>query len=159
VVYVHQVSSPSREQILQARDHVLEQNQNLRMVGAHLGSLEGNFDLLGQQFDRYPNFAVDLAGRVPYLMLQPRADMIVFITKYQDRLIYGTDIELGFGENEPSVDWENTYAKHWRFFATNDVLNYRGGTVRGLALPPLILRKLYHDNAVRWFPGILAVSH
>ena len=150
---------PSKEQILQARDHVLEQNENLRMVGAHLGSLEDNFDLLGQEFDRYPNLAVDLAGRVPFLMLQRRADMIVFITKYQDRLIYGTDIELGFGEDRPSVDWEDTYAKNWRFLATNDMLNYRGGTIRGLALPPSILRKLYHDNAVRWFPGILGNSH
>jgi predicted TIM-barrel fold metal-dependent hydrolase len=150
---------PSKEQILQARDHVLEQNENLRMVGAHLGSLEGNFDLLGQHLDRYPNLAVDLAGRVPYLMLQPRADMIAFITKYQDRLIYGTDIELGFGENKPSVNWEDSYAKQWRFLATNDLLNYRGGTVRGLALPPSILRKLYHDNALHWFPGVLGNSH
>jgi len=26
--------------------------------------------------------------------------------------------------------------------------------VPGIALPMPILRKLYHDNAVRWFPGI-----
>jgi predicted TIM-barrel fold metal-dependent hydrolase len=149
----------SREQILQARDHLIERNPNLRVVGAHLGSLEDNFDLLGQHFDRYPNFAVDLAGRMPYLMSRPRENMISFITKHQDRLIYGTDIEFGFGEKEPSTNWEDTYAKHWRYLATNDTLNYRGHRVQGLALPHSILRKLYHDNALQWFPGILSKPH
>jgi hypothetical protein len=31
--------------------------------------------------------------------------------------------------------------------------------VQGLALSPAILRKIYHDNAVKWFPGILNPSH
>lgn len=145
----------SREQILQARDHLVERNPSLRVVGAHLGSLESELDLLGHHFDNYPNFAVDLAGRMPYIMSQPRADMIAFITKYEDRLIYGTDIELGFGEKEPSANWEDTYAKHWRFLATNDMLSYRGHRIQGLALPQSTLRKLYHNNAVHWFPGIL----
>ena len=81
----------SKHQILRARDRILEMNPNLRVVGAHLGSMEGNFHEIAQHLDRYPNFAVDLAARMPYLMLQPRAGMIAFILKYQDRLIYGTD--------------------------------------------------------------------
>lgn len=157
--YMYTKSRPAtKEQILRARDHLLEQNPNLRVVGAHLGSLETDFNQLGQHFDRYPNFAVDLAGRMAYIMAQPRADMITFITKYQDRLIYGTDLELGFGEKEvpgQSPMWEDNYAKNWRFLATNDTLNFQGHTVQGLALPPSILRKLYHDNALQWFPGIL----
>ena len=83
--------SPSKEQILLARDHVLEANPHLRVVGAHLGSMESNFDQVAQHLDRYPNFAVDLAARLDYLMRRPRTEMIAFITKYQDRLIYGTD--------------------------------------------------------------------
>lgn len=146
----------SKEQILQARDHLIEENPNLRVVGAHLGSLEDNLHELGRQFDLHSNFAVDLAGRMPYLMLQPRADMITFVTKYEDRLIYGTDLELGFGEKDAPIetDWEDTYAKHWRYLATNDTLYFRGHLIRGLALPQPIVRKLYHDNALRWFPGI-----
>jgi predicted TIM-barrel fold metal-dependent hydrolase len=153
--------SPSKEQILLARDHVLQMNPNLRMVGAHLGSMESDFSQVAQHLDRYSNFAVDLAGRMPYLMMQPRADMIAFITKYQDRLIYGTDDTL-----YPHADVhgmvrssEASYARDWRFLATNETLNYRGHKIQGLALPDSILHKLYHDNAVHWFPSILHKSH
>ncbi len=154
-------NAPSKQQILEARDHVLEANPKLRVVGAHLGSMEANFDQLGQHFDRYPNFAVDLAARMVYLEMQPRADIIAFITKYQDRLIYGTDNEFDAGNKAQDAiqDWGERYANDWRFLATNDTILDRGRKVQGLALPPSILRKIYHDNAVKWFPGILASSH
>jgi len=150
--------APSKAKILEARDHVMEQHPTLRVVGAHLGSMEDDFTQLGEHLDRYPNFAVDLAGRMPYLMKQPRNEMIAFVTKYQDRLIFGTDLEMGFGEKEvpgakPAL--EDNYARVWRYFATDDTLTFADGTIQGLALPPSVVRKIYHDNAVRWFPGIM----
>ncbi|MGB8480239.1 MAG: amidohydrolase family protein [Acidobacteriaceae bacterium] len=153
--------APSKAAILVARDHVLEANPKLRVVGAHLGSMEADFHQLAQHLDKYPNFAVDLAARMPYVEMQPRADLIAFITKYQDRLIYATDNELNPDSNPQDTmkEWEDRYANDWRFFATNDVVEYNGRKIRGLALPQPILRKLYHDNAVKWFPGILGNAH
>jgi predicted TIM-barrel fold metal-dependent hydrolase len=150
-------NSPSKQVILRARDHLLRQNPNLRVVGAHLGSMEADFNQIGQHLEDYPNFAVDLAARMPYLVMQPRAEMIAFIEKYQDRLLYATDNEL-FAEGDVSEaiqSWEKTYAFDWRFFATSDTLQYRDRKVQGLNLPAPILRKLYHQNAVRWIPGVL----
>jgi hypothetical protein len=154
-------NAPSKEAILQARDHLLELNPKLRVVGAHLGSMEADLHQLGQHLDHYPNFAVDIAARMPYLVLQPRADMIAFIEKYQDRLLYATDNELLAGDSvsEALGSWENTYAFDWRFLATDDTLQYKDRKVQGLNLPAPILAKLYHENAVRWIPGILASSH
>ncbi len=151
----------SKEKILQARDHILEQNPDLRVVGAHLGSLEVDFNQLARTFDRYPNFAVDTSARMHYLMMQPRADIIAFIMKYQDRIVYGTDYGLADQDNLQAMlnEWQETYARDWRFLATNDVLEFHGHQVRGLALPYPVLRKLYHDNAVQWFPGILNGAH
>lgn len=153
--------APSKASILVARDHVLEANPNLRVVGAHLGSMEADFNQLAQHLDKYPNFAVDLAARMPYVEKQPRAELIAFITKYQDRLIYATDNEFSPDANPQNAmkEWENQYANDWRFFATDDVLESQGHKVQGLALPQPILRKLYHDNAVKWFPGILGNAH
>jgi predicted TIM-barrel fold metal-dependent hydrolase len=154
--------APAKEKILAARDRVIEQNPTLRVVGAHLGSMEDDLDQLSQRLDRYPNFAVDLAGRIRYLMTHPRADMIAFLTKYQDRLIYGTDLELGFGEKDvpgQKPAWEDTYAGNWRYLATDDKLSSAGRTVQGLDLPPSVLRKIYHDNAMQWFPKILSTTH
>ncbi|HTF67287.1 MAG TPA: amidohydrolase family protein [Edaphobacter sp.] len=148
--------APSKQQILLARDHILEQHPNLRVVGAHLGSMEADFGQLADHFDRYPNFAVDIAARMDYLVIQPRGFLIPFINKYQDRLIYGTDLEIFPGKNdlERLKSWENSYAIDWRFLATKEWLIYRGHIVQGLGLPEPILRKIYHDNAVKWFPGI-----
>ncbi len=154
-------NAPSKPDILRARDHVLEQNPHLRVVGAHLGSMESDFHQLGEHLDKYPNFAVDMAARMPYVVMQPRADIIQFIEKYQDRLIYATDSE--FMPEDKAVQsvpqWESGYAADWRFLATDDTIEYRGHKVQGLALPLPVLRKLYHDNAVTWFPGLIAAAH
>ncbi len=147
--------APTKQQILDARDVLLKRNPKLRMVGAHLGSMESNLDELGQHLDKYPNFAVDLAARMAYFEMQPRARMIAFITRYQDRLIYGTDNEFYLQNFDTVQGWEETYANDWRYLATGGTVYYRGKKVQGLDLPPTILHKLYHDNAVKWFPGIL----
>ena len=154
-------NAPSKQVILRARDHLLRLNPNLRVVGAHLGSMEADFQQLGQHLDDYPNFAVDIAARMPYLVLQPRADIIAFIEKYQDRLIYATDNEFhADAEVSDAVrTWENTYAFDWRFLSTSDTLQYKERKVQGLNLPAPVLRKLYHDNAVHWIPGVLQNPH
>ncbi len=159
LVMYGKAGAPTKAKILRARDHILDRNPNLRVVGAHLGSMESDFNRLGQHFDKYPNLAVDLAARFPYFEMQPRAKMIAFITKYQDRLIYGTDNEFDKDSPDTLLNWQDTYADNWRYLATNDTILYRGEKVQGLALPPSILRKIYHDNAVKWFPGILDGSH
>lgn len=151
---------PSKATILAARDHLLAEYPQLRVVGAHLGSMETDVDRIARRFDRYPNFAVDTAARVPYLMLQPRDKVRAFLIKYQDRILYGTDLELLPGEDAPQKLkwWRESYARDWRFFATDDELNYNGHQVRGLALPAPVLRKIFHDNALRWIPGMLSAG-
>ncbi len=147
--------APTKAEILQARDRLLEKNTDLRVVGAHLGSMESNLRQLGEHLDRYPNFAVDLAARMPYFKMQPREVMIAFITKYQDRIIYGTDNGIYFDHPNSWVTWEKTYKSDWNFLATTDTSHYKTYEVKGLDLPKAILRKIYHENAAHWFPGLL----
>lgn len=146
---------PSKETILEARDHLLAENPNLRVVGAHLGSMELDLDGLGRQLDRYPNFAVDTAARVVYLALQPRDKVRAFLIKYQDRVLYGTD--LGYrpkGDSDSLQDWKSIYLRDWKFFATEETVAFDGRRFQGLQLPDAVLRKLYHDNAAHWIPTI-----
>jgi predicted TIM-barrel fold metal-dependent hydrolase len=158
-MYLHP-DHPRKEVILGARDHLLAENPKLRVIGAHLGSMETDVDEIAKRFDRYPNFAVDTAARMEYLMIQPRDKVRNFLIKYQDRVVYGTDLE--FLNDESTADalkeWQETYARDWKFFATDQVLPYRGRQIRGLKLPEPILRHLFHDNAVRWIPGIFLVQ-
>jgi len=146
---------PRKETILAARDHILEANPGLRMVGCHLGSMEEDVDLIAKRLDRYPNFAVDTAARVTDLMVQPREKVRAFLIRYQDRVLYGTDLSFG-----PEADAGKTiksmrdvYALDWKYFSSAEWIETRTGRVQGLALPPEALRKIFRENALRWVPG------
>jgi hypothetical protein len=90
-------------------------------------------------------------------VVQPSAKVREFLLKYQDRIVYGTDLE--FLKDEAPADavkeWDEQYARDWRYFSTTDTFEYEGHKTQGLGLPQPVLRKLYHDNAVRWIPGIV----
>src|SRR5262249_7289443 len=139
--YMYKIpEAPSKEQILTARDHVLKDNPDLKVVGAHLGSMEADFPRIAADLDRYPNFAVYLTARMPYVMRLPRRDAIAFFTKYQDRIIYGTDDTL-YPEDDVQRfvrGAEATYARDWRFLSTGTTFSLHGAQVQGLALPQSI---------------------
>lgn len=147
---------PTKQQILQARDHVLAMNPNLRMVGVHLGSMEKDLDNIAQHLDQYPNFAIDTAARMEYLMIAPREKVRAFLIKYQDRVLYGTDLDVLPDANvqEDLKDWRSTYARDWKFLATDETLEYNGKKIRGLALPRPVLQKIFRTNAQHWIPGL-----
>lgn len=155
-----QPDHPRKAAIIQARDHMLAENPGLRVVGAHLGSLETNLNAIAERFDRYPNFAVDVAARTVYLTMQPREKARQFLIKYQDRILYGTDLSLYDPQNTAAAEkkWEQQYAADWAFFSSGGTVEYRGRKVQGLALPQPVLRKLYHDNAVHWIPEVIGKS-
>lgn len=158
-MYLHP-DHPRKETIIAARDHLLAENPKLRVVGAHLGSMETDVDEIAKRFDRYPNFAVDMAARMEYLMIQPRAKVQAFLIKYQDRMLYATDLEFLADQKtaEAQKEWRETYARDWKFLATDQMLPYRGRQIQGLKLPEPVLRRIYHDNAAQWIPGIVTAS-
>jgi len=147
---------PSKQEILQARDHVLAENPNLRMVGLHLGSMEKDLDDIARHFDRYPNFAIDMAARMEYLMIAPPDKVYAFLIKYQDRVLYGTDLDFlpDADIKDTLKDWQSTYTRDWKFLATDEPLEYEGKKIRGLKLPQPVLQKIFRDNARHWIPGL-----
>lgn len=147
---------PAKNTILEARDHILQQNPKLRMVGVHLGSMEKDLEGIASRFDRYPNFAIDTAARMEYLMLMPPDKVRAFLIKYQDRVLYGTDLDMiaDAKVDEEVKSWEGVYARDWRYFATGETFELNGKKVQGLKLPEPVLRKIYRANALHWLPGL-----
>jgi predicted TIM-barrel fold metal-dependent hydrolase len=148
---------PAKAAILAARDRMLGQHPKLRVVGCHLGSMEEDVDEIAQRLDRYPNFAVDTAARVTHLALQDREKVRAFVIRYQDRILYATDHVILPGDDVAAslARWDAALERDWNYFATAGQVEYMGRSVQGLALPPAVLRKLYHGNAVKWVPGIV----
>ena len=147
--------APRKEEILAARDRVIAKFPKLRVVGAHLGSNESDLPALAKRLDTYPNFAVDMAARVRYLAAGDQKTVREFLNRYQDRITYGTDI-VWRTQTEQQV-WHSVQTAHdrdWNFFARSGEMDYNGHLTQGLALPEKLLRKIFYDNPVRWFPGI-----
>ena len=118
--------------------------------------MEADVNEMARRFDRYPNFAVDTAARIPYFMLQARDKVSAFLIKYQ--VSSTRQIWSSCRRTTPKrrlAEWNSTYARDWKFFATDQTVEYRGHSYQGLALPAPVLRKIFHDNAVHSLPGIL----
>jgi predicted TIM-barrel fold metal-dependent hydrolase len=148
---------PSKTAILDARDDLVAKNPNLRVIGAHLGSMESDLDQMARRFDRYPNFAVDAAARMPYFMIQPRDKVRAFLLKYQDRILYATD-QVVMPSEKPEArikEWTDAFARDWKFLATTQTVEYNGHKYQGIELPAQVVKKLFRENALRWFPGMI----
>lgn len=153
---------PNYWELIAARDRVLERFPKLRVIGCHLGSLEFDVDEVAARLERFENFAVDLAARVYYLQMQDREKVREFLIRYQDRVLYGTDLIVGGSDGHPADVAESitaldaTYAADYRYFAgVERMTDWRvPEPFRGLNLPAGVLKKIFHDNAVKWFPGM-----
>jgi predicted TIM-barrel fold metal-dependent hydrolase len=155
-MYLHP-DYPSHERLMQSRDHVLATYPRLKMVGAHLGSLEWDVDVLAERLDRYPNFAVDMAARVCHLQVQERNKVHDFILKYQERILYATDLGVSEENVEDRIQWlQNEWRSDWRYFATDSLMSSRNveGEFMGLDLDREVLEKIYYSNALKWYSGI-----
>ncbi len=149
---------PSYEDQINARDHLLELHPDLTFIGCHLGSLEWSVDELAKRLDKFPNMAVDMAARICHLEYQSAKDrekVRNFCIKYQDRLLYGTD--LSGNDSTDSVkmaSWiHETWLEDWKYFTTNDEMNTKNfsSSFRGLQLPKEVVRKIYCENAIKWY--------
>lgn len=149
---------PSYEDQINARDNFLKRNPDLTFIGCHLGSLEWNVDSLALRLDRYPNMAVDISARTCHLQYQSAKDrkrVRDFCIKYQDRLLYGTDVVYS-GDGNPEgfkTRMHNEWMDDWKYFATDSEMtsDLFDGEFTGLQLPKEVIDKLYRENAVKWY--------
>jgi predicted TIM-barrel fold metal-dependent hydrolase len=154
-MYLHP-EIPGYEAQMRARDRMLARNPRLTFVGAHVASLEWSVDRLARFLDRHPNAHVDLAARMPqiqYQSVRAPAKVGAFFVRYQDRLLYGSDLT-----HNPGADPEDMkrlahrrWLSDWRYLATPEPQRVEeiGSIVRGLALPRQVVDKIYRTNAER----------
>ena len=147
--------APPKEEILAARDRVLARYPGLRVVGCHLGSNEDDLDRLSARLDAHPNLAVDTAARVRYFARGDRDRVRAFLTRHQDRILYGTDSSYRGGPEEAAArSFRGRHEQDWRFFSEDGPMEYDGRQTTGLGLPDPILRKIFRENALTWLPGL-----
>ena len=155
-MYLHP-EMPSYERLLQSRDYVLETYPNLRFISLHLGSMEWSIDEIAKRMEKYPNFVVDIAARIYHLQHQCKSnweEVRNFMIKYQDRIIYGSDIiQDDIKKEELPAFVSRIWKEDWLFLTSDKKLtsSYLEGAFKGLHLPRNVVDKIYYDNAVRYY--------
>jgi len=152
--------SPSYADQINARNQLLQKHPGLEFIGAHLASEEWSVEELSKSFDRYPQLKADLSARISHLEYQSSKDREMvrnFLVKYQDRIIYGTDMSV----NEKSTNYasvcegmKRTWLDHWIYLATDSTMVFKDmpdTKLKGLQLPKEVVDKIFYKNAERYF--------
>jgi predicted TIM-barrel fold metal-dependent hydrolase len=148
---------PPFRELVDAFDRVVARHPRTQFIGVHFGLNAENLASVSERLDRYRNLNVDTAARIGELGRQPRAAR-AFFEKHQDRILFGTDAVPNGNDTPQQVFGDALYEIYFRFLETEDeYFDYAPAPVPpqgrwciyGLGLPEGILRKVYHDNAVR----------
>jgi predicted TIM-barrel fold metal-dependent hydrolase len=150
--------------LLKQLENIVARHPHTVFVGVHFGNYAENPEYVGRMLDRYPNYMIDTAARVPEFGRHDAAGMRDFFIRHQDRIIFGTDIGvsntslmLGSGDGAPKDegDAKNFFDAHWRYFETSLKGIETPTPIQGdwridaISLPREVLEKLYSRNAAR----------
>ncbi len=129
--------SPYQE-LIDIRDRTLARHPKTVFIACHLGNQGNDLATLSRELDKYPNLNLDVSARDYELGRTPRA-AVKFLTKYRNRVVFGTDM----GRKK------SMYEAWWRLFETADE-NMPGRVwwrYYGLDLSDSVLEALYRSNA------------
>lgn len=130
------------EKLIASLETIVRDNPETTIIACHFANCGYDLRILGKLFDNYGNLYADIAARYAEVAPVPKHTK-AFYVKYQDRLLYGTD--MGFDDSMYQItfrmletDDEHFYEKqlfgyHWPLY--------------GLGLPDDVLKKVYHENA------------
>jgi len=147
--------------------HVLENLPNLRIIFAHFFFMSAQLPRLADLLGRFPNMHIDLTPGIEMYHnfstdIEAARD---FFTRYQDRIVFGTDIGAHALLAKPGEGIELDES-HERVFLVRNFLENPGEfnlpgkgylfgdpsvPFQGLGLPEAILEKIYSKNTQRIF--------
>jgi predicted TIM-barrel fold metal-dependent hydrolase len=125
-------------------ERAVKKHPKTTFIACHFANCSYDLNKLGRLFDRYPNLFADIGARYAETAPIPRF-VAKFFEKYQDRLVYGTD--MGFNTD--------MYRSTFRILESTDEHFYETGQfgyhwpLNGFGLDDQILEKLYRTNALK----------
>lgn len=131
------------EELITTLENAVKDNPNTTFIACHFANCCYNLEILGKMLDQYPNLYADISARYAETATIPRY-MAAFYGKYQDRLLYGTD--MGFEEAVYETTFRILQTPDEHFYRTEQ-FNYHWA-LSGFNLDDIILEKLYKTNAV-----------
>lgn len=136
----------NHDQLLATLENAVKNNPKTTFIACHLANCCANLNMLARLLDTYPNLYADIAARYGELAPIPRT-VHTFIEKYQDRILYGTDMGIRMMMYQTTFRILESSDEH---FYVHDLFNYHW-PLYGLGLSDGVLRKVYGENAKRIF--------
>jgi predicted TIM-barrel fold metal-dependent hydrolase len=131
-------------QLITTLENAVRDNPNTVFIACHFANCCFNLEILGSLLDRYANLYADISARYAETATIPRY-MASFYKKYQDRLLYGTDMGYDGSMYETTFRILQTADEH---FYRTEQFNYHWA-LNGFDLDNEILQKVYKANAER----------
>jgi predicted TIM-barrel fold metal-dependent hydrolase len=132
----------NHDELVATLEMAVKNNPRTTFIACHLANNCADLNKLGRLFDAYPNLYADIAARYGELAPIPR-HVHDFIEKYQDRIVYGTD--MGINKEMYTTTFRILESADEHFYKPN-LFNYHW-PLYGLYLSDNTLKKLYADNA------------
>lgn len=151
---------PSKEEMYREVASVLDRHPALKVIFAHFYFLSADLPRAADLLDTYPQVHLDICpGSEIYVNFSARPDATrEFFLKYQDRLIYGSDMSASTLFSEPGLDREREMARQWTMhmfletegpFEAPPTFAQAQHPLVGIGLPEDALRKVYQGNFQR----------
>jgi predicted TIM-barrel fold metal-dependent hydrolase len=132
------------EGMMRILNNTLSKNPNTTFIACHLANCCYDLSIVGNMLDKYPNFFIDIGARFGEFAPIPRTAHAFFV-KYQDRIVYGTDMGFELNMYQTTFRILETADEH---FYDHRRFSYHW-PLYGLDLPEDVLKKIYHENAHR----------
>jgi predicted TIM-barrel fold metal-dependent hydrolase len=152
---------PTRKESFQEQRSVLRRYPQTTFICLHVGDHAEDLEYLGALFEEHPNLHADTTAHEPVLGQAPDSAR-AFITKFQDRIVFGTDngsVPLALETLAKRTRTKRLFYE--RDLEQGDLDDYLapsprkpGYVLRGINLAPSVLHKIYRENAARLIIGL-----
>lgn len=130
--------------MIQILERAVKRHPKTTFIACHFANCDYDLSILGDLFDRYPNLYADISARYAETAPIPRY-VRNFYEKYQDRLLYGTDMGFDLDMYQITFRILESWDEH---FYEIEQFGYHWA-LNGFGLDDKVLKKLYHDNAMK----------
>jgi len=134
----------NHSELIQTLDNALKNNPNTTFIACHFANCSYDLEILGDLLDRHPNLWADNSARYAETAPIPR-HVKSFYNKYQDRLLYGTD--MGMDEDMYKITFRILETEDEHFYEIEQ-FNYHW-PLNGFGLSDEVLEKIYRINALQ----------
>lgn len=128
-------------EMLGTLENAVRKHPNTTFVAAHLGNSSYDLTIIGNMLEQYPNLYADISARYAELSQIPR-HVKKFLTKYQDQIVYGTDMGTANSMYDVTFRILETMDEH---FYRHERFNYHW-SLNGFDLDDQVLKKIYQAN-------------